>query len=357
MLRIHGAKLATYNMDTGPLGFLELREFIAGKLRAQRGIEAHPDEILITSGSLQGMDLINELMIQPGDTVLVEEHSYGGAISRLNQIGAKTVAMPLDHQGIRTDSLASILDRLKGKGTKPKHIYTIPTIQNPTASIMPIERRHQLLKLSNAFGVPIYEDECYADLLWAGDWPPAIRAFDDGNQVIHIGSFSKNLAPALRLGYVTAAPDIIGRLVALKNDGGTPAIEQMVVADFFRQHFDDHIDRLRETLERKRNILIHALEEQFGTSAEFARANGGIFQWVRLPDAVDTSELAKAASEEGIAINPGREWSVEPESGKHWLRICFANPSEQQLVEGIAKLATICHREFGVPARSGNIQR
>ncbi len=357
MLREHGRKLATYNMDSGPHGFLALREFVAKKLSTQRGVQVVAANILITSGSGQAIDLVNQLTIEAGDTVLVEEYSYGSAISRLRQLGAKLVPIPLDNLGIRIDALSRILEQLKGDGIKPKQIYTIPTIQNPTASVMPIERRHQLLKLSKEFGVPIFEDECYADLLWAGDWPPAIRAFDEGNQVIHVGSFSKNLGPALRLGYVTAAPDILGRLVALKNDGGTPAIEQMIVADFFGHHFDDHVQRLRRTLERKRNTLIQALEEHFGTTADYVRASGGIFQWIQLPEVVDTSELAKAAAAEGIAINPGREWSVDPERGKHCLRICFANPSDNQLVEGVAKLAQICHREFGVPLRSGNVSR
>ncbi len=357
VIRKHGRKLATYNMDTGPRGYLGLRQYLADKLARTRGVQTDPENILITSGSMQGIDLIDELLLEPGDTILVEQFTYGGALRSFKRCQAQMISIPLDDHGIKIDALEAILEELKEKGIHPKLIYTIPTVQNPTASVMPISRRHELLKLAKTYNIPIFEDECYADLLWAGDWPPALRAFDDANQVIHIGSFSKNLAPALRLGYVTADADIIGRLVACKSDGGTPALEQLIVADFFSEHFDSHLGKLRTVLERKRDALAQALEEQFGTSAEFTRANGGIFQWITLPENVDTSELAKAAAAEGVVINAGREWATNPEDGKNSLRICFAHPSETQLIEGVAKLATICHREFGVPARSGNVSR
>jgi 2-aminoadipate transaminase len=264
--------------------------------------------------------------------------SYGSAITRVVKAGAKWVGAPLDKGGIQMDKLANILADLKIKGVTPKYIYTIPTVQNPTATVMSLERRLELIKLSEMYGVPIFEDECYADLTWAG-------------------SFSKSIAPAMRLGYLIAGWPVMSRMLAVKTDGGTPAIEQMVMAEFANQHFDTHVKTLRKALKRKLDVLIEAVQAEFGTAAEFERPDGGIFLWIKLPDNVDTMKLFQAASKEGIAINPGVEWSSNKEAGKTRLRICFANPSEQTIREGVAKLAEVCHREFGTPQRSRNVQR
>jgi 2-aminoadipate transaminase len=357
VLRREGQKLATYHLGEGPMGHVGLRDFVAGKLASMRGIDASADDVLITSGSLQGLDLVNEVLLERGDTVIMEQLTYGGMITRLQRRGIRMVGVPLDEQGLRTDLLAAALQDLRAQGIRPKYIYTIPTVQNPTATVLSLERRRELLRLSEAFGVPIFEDECYADLLWQGEWPPALRGLPGGEQVIHIGSFSKSLAPALRLGYVSAPWDVMSRLVACKGDGGTPAIEQMVVADFFGQHFEDHVGRLKRRLRHKLEVLTGALEEQFGTAAEFAVPKGGIFLWVTLPERVDTRKLAGPALAEGVAYNPGPEWSTDPEAARHSMRLCFALPPPEEIRAGIARLAEICHRETGVPERSANLVR
>ncbi|MGH6921185.1 MAG: PLP-dependent aminotransferase family protein, partial [Geminicoccaceae bacterium] len=351
VLRREGRKLACYNLGESSLGHEGLRAFVAEKLAGMRGIRGTADDILITSGSLQGLDLVNEVLLERGDTVIVEQLTYGGMITRLQRRGVRMVGVPLDEHGLRTDLLGTALQDLRARGIRPKYIYTIPTVQNPTATVLSLERRHELLRLSEAFGGPIFEDECYADLLWEGDWPAALRGLPGGEQVIHIGSFSKSLAPALRLGYVSAPWDVMSRLVACKGDGGTPAIEQMVVADFFGQHFEDHVGRLKRRLRHKLEALTGALEEQFGTAAEFAVPKGGIFLWVTLPEQVDTARLAGPALAEGIAYNPGPEWSTDAKAARHSMRLCFALPPAEEIREGIAKLALVCHRETGVPER------
>jgi 2-aminoadipate transaminase len=322
-----------------------------------RGIRGTADDVLITSGSLQGLDLVNEVFLERGDTVIMEQLTYGGMITRLQRRGVRMVGVPLDEHGIRTDLLGTALEDLRAQGIRPKYIYTIPTVQNPTATVLSLERRHELLRLSEGFGVPIFEDECYADLLWEGEWPPALRGLPGGEQVIHIGSFSKSLAPALRLGYVSAPWDVTSRLVACKGDGGTPAIEQMVVADFFGQHFEDHVGLLKRRLRHKLEVLTGALEEQFGTAADFAVPKGGIFLWVTLPQQVDTQALTGPALAEGVAYNPGPEWSTDPEVARHSMRLCFALPPAEAIRAGIARLAEVCHRETGVPQRSANLVR
>ena len=369
VLRREGRTLATYGLESGAQGYRPLREFVAAKLKTDAGITCTADEILITSGSLQGLDLVNQLLLKPGDTVIGEEMTYGGALTRVKKCGATWLGAPVDSGGIRMDLLAQSLEDLKKRGITPRYIYTIPTVQNPTATVMNEARRAELIRLSEAYGVPIFEDECYADLTWSGKRPPAIRAMAGNDRVIHIGSFSKSIAPAIRLGYLVANWPLMSRILALKTDGGTPAIDQMVMAEFCAgqsggqsdgksgSRFDTHVAGLRKVLKRKLDVLVEALQAEFGTSAEFEMPDGGIFLWVKLPDGVDTMRLFQAAGKEGVAINPGVEWSSNAEAGKTRLRLCFANSSEEQLRQGVAKLAEVCHREFGVPLRGRNTGR
>ena len=354
-----GRTLATYGLESGPLGYRPLRDVLVAKLARYAGIEAQADDILITSGSLQGLDLVNALFVSPGDTVLIEEDCYGGSISRLNRLGATLIGIPQDAQGMRIEALSETLNRLKTNGVTPKYLYTIPTIQNPSGSVMPLARRRALLELAMTAGFPVVEDDCYADLVFSGQRPPAIAALArqagwDG--VIHLGSFSKSIAPALRVGFLVAGWDIMSRLLALKQDAGSGALEQMVLAEFCATHFDAHLAMLRAALQVKADALVAALAEQFGTAAEFAAPEGGIFLWVTLPLGVDTSRLAELAARSGIALNAGAEWSVSaPERSRRRLRLCFANPSVDVIRAGVAELAQVCHREFGVPVRSGNV--
>ena len=356
-LRREGTTLATYGLESGPLGYRPLREFVADKLRKRSGLPVSPDHVLITSGSNQALDLVNEILCRPGDTVVVEQFSYGGALARLRRLGVKPAGVPLDELGMRMDLLDETLAGFAARGQRPKFIYVIPTIQNPGGSIMPEARRAELLRLSAQYGVPVFEDECYADLLWTGARPPAIAAMDEGNRVIHCGSFSKTIAPALRVGYIVAGPDLIARMVACKTDGGTGALEQMMLAEYCRTRFDAHVDRVTGLLKEKLDAMTGALEEHFGTAAEFVPPEGGIFLWISFPEAVDAMKLAAAAAAAGIAINPGPDWSADAAPARSRIRLCFGNPTVREIRDGVAKLAGICHREFGIPARSGNIER
>ncbi len=351
-----GHLLGLYNLGQAPQGHDALREFVAEKLARRSGITCTRDDVLITSGSLQAMDLVNHVMVGPGDTVVLEEFTYGGAITKVEKLGAKVVGAKLDDDGIVVDALRATLAELRGRGVRPRYIYTIPTVQNPTGSIMSLERRHALLALAREYGVPIFEDECYADLVWAGERPPALYGLDPEN-VIHIGSFSKSLAPALRIGYAVADWQVLGRLVASKTDAGSGALEQMVVAEYVARNFDAHVSELKAGLREKLDVLVDALAREFGTAAELYHPKGGIFLWLKLPDHVDVRSFAQAALAQGLAFNPGPEWACDPEAAKSHIRLCFALPSVEQIREGIAELARICFEHTGVPERSGNRSR
>jgi 2-aminoadipate transaminase len=334
-----------------------LREFLTAKLKRDAGISCSADDILIVSGSLQALDLVNGALLTRGDTVIFEKDSYQGALTRLARRGVDVVGLPLDHEGMRMDALAAALADLKARGITPKYIYTIPTVQNPTATIMSEQRRAALLRLAGEYGVPVFEDDCYADLVWDGRRPPAIYAMSQSANVIHVGSFSKSIAPALRVGFIVAPWSIMSRMLALKTDAGSGALEQMVLAEYCAPHFTTHVPALRKGLRRKVETLMETLNEQFGTAAEFEDPKGGIFLWVKLPDNVDTMKLYQAALKQGVAINPGNEWSTDKSHSSSRLRICFASPTHEQIREGVAILAEVCRREFGVPTRSANVAR
>jgi 2-aminoadipate transaminase len=357
VLRREGKTLATYGLASGPQGYRPLREFLSAKLRRDAGIVCTADDILLVSGSLQALDLVNQTLLARGDTVIVEQETYQGALNRLTRLGVQAVGIPLDRDGMRMDALASALADLKRRGIRPKYIYTIPTVQNPTGTIMPEARRAELLRLSSAYGVPVFEDDCYADLVWDGNRPAAIRAMAENGGVIHIGSFSKSIAPALRVGFIVAPWEMLSRMLALKTDAGSGALEQMVLAEYCAPHFASHVPKLTRGLRAKLNVLMEALNEHFGTSAEFEDSKGGIFLWVKLPDNVDALKLYQAALAAGVSINPGPEWSTDKAYSRSRLRLCFANPSVEQIRNGIAVLADVCRREFGVPVRSANVEK
>jgi 2-aminoadipate transaminase len=357
VLKREGRSLATYGLASGPQGYRPLREFLTAKLERDAGMRCAADDILIVSGSLQALDLINQTVLARGDTVVIERDTYQGALSRLSRLGINMVGIPLDRDGMRIDALKAALEELKRRSIRPKYIYTIPTVQNPTGTIMPEDRRAALLDLSESYGVPIVEDDCYADLTWDGRRPPALHAMSKRGGVIHIGSFSKSIAPALRIGYIVAPWAMLSRMLALKTDAGSGALEQMVLAEYCAPHFAAHVPRLTRGLRAKLDTLMDALNAQFGIAAEYDETRGGIFLWVKLPDSVDTLKLFQAALIAGVAINPGPEWCTDKAYARSRIRLCFASPSHEEIREGVAKLAEICRQEFGVPARIANVER
>lgn len=357
VLRREGSKLAIYNLGLGPQGYPGLRQFVADRCRKHRGMDVPVEDVTIVTGSGQGLDMISKLLINPGDTVLCEEFCYQGALNRFRRLGAKLEGMKLDADGIMIDALREQLASLKAKGVVPKFIYTIPTIQNPTASILPLDRRKALIALAREYNIAIFEDECYADLLWEGvQAPPSLYALDPGC-VIHLGSFSKSLAPALRLGYIVAEWEIMRRLLPLKGDSGTGALDQMVVAEYFSKNFERHLTHLNGVLHDKLKCMTEAVEREFGTSAECWAPKGGIFLWIKLPEHVDTRKLLKPAAEAGIIFNEGPAWAVSPDNSSSHLRLCFAMPSKKVIEDGVRAFAKVCYEQTGIPVRSDNVQR
>ena len=357
VIRNQGHAMGKYGMNSGPQGYLPLREIISDCLKRRAGISVVPGEVLMTSGSLQAMDLVNKALLNKGDVVLVEAANYAGTLTKLDALGVDYVGIELDENGMRMDALERSLSDLRARGRKPKFIFTIPTVQNPTGSIMPIERRQEMLALAKQYDVPIFEDDCYADLVFSGERPPAIHALDDDNRVIYCGTFSKSIAPALRVGYLVAPSPLMGHILPLKTDAGSGALEQMVLAEFLPNNFDAHVSGLLPMLKEKADTLCASLDEHFGASVEYERPVGGIYLWVTLPETIDTDRLFQVALEKGVEINPGSQWAVDGAANKHRMRLCFGHPPVENIRDGIAKLAQICFEEFDLPTRSGNVDR
>jgi len=352
-----GKNLALYGHNSGPQGNLALREFLVTYLRDYTGMNIKTKNILLTSGSLQALDLVNKLLLKKGDTILVEEATYGGAISRIESLEVNHVGIKLDDQGICTEDLINKLEVLISKNIYPKFLYTIPTVQNPTATVMPEERRKKILEIAEKYNFLIFEDDCYADLTWNRERPKSIYSFCNNERVIYCGSFSKSIAPALRVGYIIASWKVISKILAYKNDGGSGAIEQMILADFCKNNYKIHVDELVKELERKCELMMQCLEIEFGSIAEFTKPVGGIFIWITFPDIINTDQLFKVASEKSIVLNPGSEWVSKPENGMNKIRLCFANPTDKVIKDGIKNLAQICFNEFGIPITRANLKR
>ena len=348
-----GKTLAKYGLESGPQGYFPLRTFLSNQLKNSAAVNCAEREILIVSGSLQALDLINTTFLRKGDTVIIEEENYGGTISRLKKLGVNMIGIPLEKDGMDINYLEKELKKLESENKKPRYIYTIPTIQNPTGTVMSVEKRRALIVISKKFGIPIFEDDCYADLLYEKERPPAIKSFDDEGYVIYCGSFSKSIAPALRVGYLVANWDILSRVLPHKTDAGSGSLEQMALAVFCKNEFNDHLTKLRVELKKKSDVICNALDKYFGSTVDYQKPDGGIFIWVDMPENVDTAKLYDVAIKQGVAINPGHEWSVNP-SGKRKMRLCYGNPTIQEIDQGVKLLAEICQKEFGVPKQIAN---
>lgn len=357
VIRTQGHAMAKYGMDSGKQGYLPLREFICDVLKRRCAMTVTPEEVVVTTGSLQAMDLVNKALLNRGDAVLLEEANYAGAINKLRALGVEPVPIALDGDGMRMDGLEQAIADLAAAGRKAKFIYTVPTIQNPTGSVMPVARRREMLAIARRHDLPIFEDDCYSDLVFSGTRPPAIHALDEDGRVVYCATFSKTIAPALRMGYLVAPWPLMGHILPLKTDGGSGALEQMALAEYLPANFDAHVAGLLPMLKEKADTLCAALDEHFGASVEYDRPVGGIYLWLTLPETVDTDRLFEVALARGVEINPGSQWTVDGAANRHRMRLCFGHPPIETIRAGVAKLADICFEEFGVPVRGANVER
>jgi 2-aminoadipate transaminase len=329
-------------------GYEPLREMIA-RHTSRYGVKARPENVMITSGSQQALDLIGKLLINSGDRVLVEAPTYLGALQAFNVYGAEYVCVPSDNDGLRTDLLEAPLR------SGPKFMYVLPNFQNPGGTTLAEGRRHQLVLLAERYGIPIVEDDPYGQLRYEGEHLPPLVALDRENlrrddgyslgNVIYLSTFSKTLSPGLRLGWIVAPPEVITKLVQLKQgaDLHTSTFGQMVAYEVARDGFlDEHIKVIRRVYGERRDVMLHALEEYCPPEVTWTHPFGGLFLWVTLPEGMDSHRLFDAALKENVAFVPGDSFyssNGHASEGLRHLRLNFSNAQPEQIREGVRRLA------------------
>jgi len=336
-------------------GFDLLRQAIA-KDMTEQGILCKMENIVITSGSQQGLDLVGRIFLDEGDTVLVECPSFIGALQSFRAYGVKFATVPVDEEGICVDQLLSVIDEVH-----PKFMYLLPTFQNPTGVTMSMTRRERVVDIASRAGIPIVEDDPYGRLRFAGEPLPPLVAIDMAHypenekqqsyvkgDVIYLKTFSKTLAPGLRLAWVVCPPEISEHLVMAKQgaDLHTNALAQTIAYEFMRRGWlPAQIQRIRDTYLTRRNAMCEAIEEYFPDTANYTRPEGGLFLWVTLPEGVNTVELLQEAAKRKVAFIPGAPFYANG-GGENALRLSFASVPPNTIREGIRRLGKVIRAQL-----------
>lgn len=336
-------ELGDSSLQYGPTeGFYPLRELIAGTMRA-RGIACRPEEVLITNGSQQALDLIGKLFLDPGDGVIVEKPAYVGGLNALSPYEPRFVGIPLDDDGMCTSLIDAQLDerRRRGQLGRVKACYTVPNFHNPAGVTLSAQRRRELLAAAARHGFCIIEDDPYGDLRFEGAPLEPIKALDRDERVLYLGSFSKVFLPGFRLGYVVGPEEVIKRLAIAKQgaDLCSNSFGQRVILEAVRRGLlEPHRERIVALYRAKRDLMLEALSRYFPPEVTWTRPQGGFFIWVTLPDGMDAKRLLpEAVAEERVAYVAGGAFFVDG-SGANTIRLAYSQASDAEIVEGIKRL-------------------
>lgn len=324
-------------------GHRPLREMIARHI-SRFSSEVSADNVLITSGSQQALDFVGRLFVNRGDYIVVESPTYLGALQAWNAYGAQYIPVRADEHGMIVDELEAALR------VGPKFIYVLPNFQNPSGSTLSLERRQQLIRIADKYGVPIIEDDPYGQLRYEGEHIPSIVALDSeyrgpngghySGNVIYLSTFSKLLAPGLRLGWVIAPSEVIQKLVMSKQaaDLHTSSFNQYIAFEAAKGGFlDEHVKVIRATYKERRDVMIEMMEEMFPAGVTWRKPKGGMFLWSILPEGMDSAEVLKRAVEKKVAFVPGEAFHPLG-GGRNTMRLNFSYSSPETIREGIARL-------------------
>ena len=331
-------------------GYTPLREFLAQQFQ-QQGLNVSRDNILITSGSQQGLDLLGKILLNPGDRLLVESPTYMGALQAFNPYEPEYIAVRSDEEGIVTEELEPALQQ------NPKCIYALPTFQNPSGITFTLERRQQLVELAARYGVPIIEDDPYSQLRFEGEAEPSLLQLEHARQpqeqrdqpyegnVVMLNTFSKVLTPGLRVAWIVGPAQVIRKLVLAKQgtDLHTATLNQIIAYELTRTGFlEKHVPRIRTLYRARRDAMLAALEEYFPDNVSWTHPQGGLFLWVTLPESIDTAQLLKEALKYRIAFVPGAAFHANG-GGSNTMRLSFSNVNEEKIEQGIGRLGKLLH--------------
>jgi 2-aminoadipate transaminase len=337
LLREKGATALQYGPTEGEFG---LREEIAKWMSRER-VSVRPENILVTSGSQQGLDIVSKVFLDPKDIVVVELPTYIGGLQAFTAYRARMIGVPQDNCGMRMDLLEKTLVKLAARSRKPKFIYVVPDFQNPSGVTMSLERRRKLLELAYKFEVPIVEDSPYRDLRFAGQTVPAVFNLDTDKQVMVLGTFSKLLCPGLRLAWIMAPTEWMDRMVVAKQsmDLCCPTYTQLIVSEFMKRGLlPRQIDRIRKLYAKKREVMLEALRRHMPKGVEWTEPEGGLFLWVKLPKNMSANALFPKAVENKVVYVVGSAFHCNGK-GQNTMRLNFSYSSEEQINKGIERLA------------------
>ena len=320
-------------------GYPPLREFIAQRLGERRNMSVDPGDILLTEGSGQAIHFVMEALVDPGDVVIVDDFVYGGTLWSLRRFSADIRGVVSNADGMLPDALEEAIDQAIADGKRPKMIYLIPTFQNPQTWTMPIERRREILEVAARKAVPILEDDGIAEFRFEGDHVPAIASLDDSEVVIHTETFSKIVAPGMRIGYLIAQRPFLETVMPIKGSRGVTQFGALAVHKFATTRLDDHLERLNGVLRSRRDAMFASLAENFGKTATWGTPEGGLYTWLTMPDDVDLVDAAEAVAERGVTYDLGTNFATGDDAGRNKARLCFSFNTEEEIREGIALLA------------------
>lgn len=339
-----GRDLALY---AHPQGYTPLREFVAAKLQRDRNIQASADDIILGDGSGQPIHMVAETLLDPGDVVLVEDFVYSGTLNTLRRFGAELRGVVTDEEGMQPEALEAVIQQAIADGKPPKFIYTVPTFQNPQGWTMSLERRKAMVALCQKYGVPILEDDCYVDLRFEGQDVTSLYSLDDTGLVMYVASFSKIIAPGMRLGYLTGPKAILQRAMGAKSGGSVNSFASFAVHRFAQDNLMSHIETINEVQQGKRDAMLAALEEHFtAPGVSWSRPQGGIFIWLKLREGADVAAIRdKILATDDVGYHPGNNFAADGVSGKNCLRLCFGYNTPEEIREGIGVLAAAFRRE------------
>jgi len=340
VLRQQGKRALQYGETEG---VSELRDWIAHCASSEcEGIILRRENVIIVSGAQQGLDLIGRVLLDADDKVIVENPTYLALLLAWRPLGVEFLAAPSDTAGMRVEEVEPILRQ------GPKLVYCVPNFHNPTGTTLSLERRQRLVELARQSGAPVVEDDAYGELRFQGAALPSLYAIGsrmdeaNANPVIRVGTFSKIIAPGLRVGWIIAPADIIERLGCAKQalDLHTSTLNQLVIYELLREQFlDRHVPRLRQAYEERRDAMLTSLESNFATEATWTRPEGGMFLMLKLLAEIDTTHLLRRALPHKVAFVPGAEFHLKGE-GTNTLRLNFSNAKPNTIEEGVRRLAS-----------------
>lgn len=329
-------------------GYTELKKVIVN-LMEEMGISIEEEDVLITDGAQQGLELLGKIFIDPGDTVIVEAPSYVGGLQAFSSYQANFVSVPLDENGLKVDVLKQTLEKLEKEGKAPKFLYTVPTFHNPAGVVLSSKRRKELVALAKKYNLLVIEDDPYSWVQFEEERLKPLRSLDES--IIYLGTFSKIFSPGFRIGWVVAPRPIIEKLIFAKQaaDLCSSSFTQRVIAEYFLNYpWKIHLNRLVGLYRERRNAMVDALKEFLPTEASWTSPQGGLFLWAKLPDYVDTTEmLAEAINEAKVSYVPGRAFFAD-RSGQNCMRLNFSYPDAEEIHEGVKRLSQVVKRKISL---------